>query len=184
MLVELRGESVVLRDFRPSDRRPFVALKDDEAMFEYMKFRLDEGFANQQLAYLLTEPETDPRRTFNLALQTLDSEFGGWAAIGGMTGNGEAEFGWYLRSDHWGRGYATEATQLLLAFAFEDLGRNRMVATADPENKASIRVLEKAGLICEGASDPVDTWNKGPRPRVLFAITRDRWNAPAAAIGG
>lgn len=170
----------MLRDFRASDRHAFVALKDDEPMFEYMKFRIDEAFANQQLAYLLQECRLQPRRTFNLALQTLDTEFAGWAAIGGMTDQGEAEFGWYLRSDQWGRGYATEATYLLLAFAFDELGRTRVIATADPENTASIRVLEKAGLAHEGVTDPVDTWNKGPRRRLLFAMSQDRWNATLA----
>lgn len=176
MSLELRGESIVLRDFRASDRRPFVALKDDEGMFEYMKFRIDEAFANQQVAYLLQEPHLQPRRTFNLALQTFDTEFAGWAAIGGVTDKGEVEFGWYVRSDQWGRGYATEATDLLLGFAFGELARSRVIATADPENRASIRVLEKAGLANEGLTDPVDTWNKGPRPRLLFAISQDQWN--------
>lgn len=145
-------------------------------MFEYMKFRLDEASANQNMAYLLQEPSIEPRRTFNLALETLDTEFAGWAAIGGLTDAGETEIGWYLRSDQWGRGYATEATALLLIHAFGELSRTRVIATADPENLASIRVLEKSGMRIEGTAGLVDTCNKGPRPRHLFSISRAQWD--------
>jgi len=49
-----------------------------------------------------------------------------------------------------------------------------MWATADPENLASVRVLEKSGLTNQGLTDPVETW-RGPRPRVLFTIEADQW---------
>jgi site-specific recombinase XerD len=53
-----------------------------------------------------------------------------------------AESGWYLASGHWGRGYATEATRLLIAFACETVGHRRVFATADPENAREVAVVE------------------------------------------
>jgi hypothetical protein len=53
--VELRG-SVVLRDFRSSDRSALVALAHDEAMFEYMKFRLDEATLARWLDNFVNSP--------------------------------------------------------------------------------------------------------------------------------
>ena len=50
-----------------------------------------------------------------------------------------------LRS-HWGRGIASEAVAGLLDWAFLDHGLTRLVATVHPENRASQRVLEKAGF--------------------------------------
>lgn len=45
-----------------------------------------------------------------------------------------------------------------------------MWATADPDNLASLRVLEeRSGLTNRGLTDPVQTW-RGLRPRVLFTI--------------
>jgi RimJ/RimL family protein N-acetyltransferase len=32
------------------------------------------------------------------------------------------EIGWRLRSEHWGKGYATEAGQAMLRFAFDQVG--------------------------------------------------------------
>jgi RimJ/RimL family protein N-acetyltransferase len=75
------------------------------------------------------------------------SGFAGFCGI-----SDEAEFGWYLRSDQWCHSYATEATRLLLRFGIESLDLCRMYATADPENLASVRVLENSGLTATGPS--------------------------------
>jgi [ribosomal protein S5]-alanine N-acetyltransferase len=44
------------------------------------------------------------------------------------------------------RGYASEATRALLAHAFETLRCHRVVATCQPENVASWRVMDKLGM--------------------------------------
>jgi len=56
------------------------------------------------------------------------------------------EVGWVLARDRQGRGYATEAARALLAYAFETLDCHRVIATCQPENPASWRVMEKLGM--------------------------------------
>ncbi|MHB8450638.1 MAG: GNAT family N-acetyltransferase [Mycobacteriales bacterium] len=174
----LTGDIVTLRDFTDADCEAFKALTDDHAMFWFMKFRIEAATCDQTADYLLREPGlVYPRRTFNLAA-VADGTFVGWAALGGISTAAQAEFGWYFASGAWGRGYATDATSLLLRFGFEALGLRRLIATADPANAASIRVLEKAGLTKEGATEPVETW-RGIRPRVLFAVGQEEWRKRA-----
>jgi [ribosomal protein S5]-alanine N-acetyltransferase len=57
-----------------------------------------------------------------------------------------ADFGYILHSDYWGRGYGTEIAKAMVRFGFEQLGMHRIWATCRPQNIASSRVLEKAGL--------------------------------------
>ena len=175
-MLTLQGERILLRDFLVQDRDPLLALESDEEMFTHMKFRIDRVSAESTLLpWLLEEPQLDPRFRYNLAVQD-DEGFCGWAGIDRLEDADSAQFGWYLRSDRWGRGYATEATRLLLDFGFSVLDRSTMWATADPENLASIRVLEKSGLTNQGLTEPVETW-RGERPRVLFTMEADRWEA-------
>ena len=112
--------------------------------------------------------------------------FCGWAGIDRIEGTDSGQLGWYLRSDRWGRGYATEATAILLDFGFSVLHRATMWATADPDNMASVRVPQKSGLTHQGLTSPVTTWT-GMRPRVLFTIDADQWRrrfrAPDACGG-
>jgi len=44
-VLRLQGNRIVLRDFLPDDREPFIALEADEAMFTYMRFRIDRASA-------------------------------------------------------------------------------------------------------------------------------------------
>lgn len=58
----------------------------------------------------------------------------------------DVELTYTLARGVWGRGYASEAAAAVLAWSFDTLGLERVVGVTDPENAASQRVLEKAGL--------------------------------------
>jgi RimJ/RimL family protein N-acetyltransferase len=55
-----------------------------------------------------------------------------------------------LRPLYWGKGYATEVAKTLIKSGFEDFDLHKVEAGVATENRASIRVLEKAGMIREG----------------------------------
>lgn len=52
--------------------------------------------------------------------------------------------------DTWGRGYGTEATELMLSHAFERLGLHRVGLSVFAFNDRAIRAYEKAGFTEEG----------------------------------
>jgi RimJ/RimL family protein N-acetyltransferase len=56
---------------------------------------------------------------------------------------GSGEFGYWIGKPFWGRGYGTEALRAYVAYAFRELGLERVTAGAMPANK---------GLICAGES--------------------------------
>ncbi|MBT4890386.1 MAG: GNAT family N-acetyltransferase [Rhodospirillales bacterium] len=60
--------------------------------------------------------------------------------------DGDIETGYFLKKLAWGKGYATEAVNRILRFAFENTPLQEIVATLDDENYKSRNVLEKAGL--------------------------------------
>ncbi|MFF0745093.1 GNAT family N-acetyltransferase [Streptomyces sp. NPDC004111] len=60
---------------------------------------------------------------------------------------GAVEFGYGVAPSRWRRGYATEAARALVAHALAAPGVHTVCAKASLDNPASIRVLEKAGLV-------------------------------------
>ena len=61
--------------------------------------------------------------------------------------NKKADLGYWIGEQYWGRGIATECLKLIIDYAFSaELGLKRLCAYVFPENKASIRVLEKNGM--------------------------------------
>ncbi|NBI30851.1 GNAT family N-acetyltransferase [Chengkuizengella marina] len=58
--------------------------------------------------------------------------------------------GYYLDKHQNGKGYMTEAVNLAVDYAFKELNLHRIEAGVMPDNKGSIKVLEKAGFHKEG----------------------------------
>ncbi len=62
------------------------------------------------------------------------------------------EVGYILHPDHWGQGYATEAMQALIVHLWASTTHPALTADIDPQNRASLRVLQKLGFVETGRS--------------------------------
>jgi RimJ/RimL family protein N-acetyltransferase len=78
------------------------------------------------------------------------------------------EIGWRLPRSQWGRGYATEAARVTLAFGFEECGLDRIVSIRHVDNVRSKRVMDKLGLHFESET----TVPAHGAPVAVQAITR------------
>jgi RimJ/RimL family protein N-acetyltransferase len=94
------------------------------------------------------------------------------------------EIGYWIRTSAEGRGYITEAVQLLTVLAFDRLGAHRVEIHAHPRNVRSWRVPERLGFILEGTlrrSRP-DVEGK-PSDRRMYALIREDYSRLAWAAG-
>ena len=66
-----------------------------------------------------------------------------------INGKQEVAIGYRLARPYWGQGYASEAAIAVRDYGLHALKLKRLVATIDPDNTASIRVVQKAGFIYE-----------------------------------
>jgi ribosomal-protein-alanine N-acetyltransferase len=148
--VILETERLLLREFSLQDADALEVVLGDPVAMQYYPAPFDRAGVNDWI-----------RR--NLA-RYVDSGFGLWAMllkgsgeligdcgcyVREIEGNYEFELGWHVRRDLWGRGYATEAAQSCIEYAFSSLGAARIIALVRPENRSSRRVAEKNGLACE-----------------------------------
>jgi RimJ/RimL family protein N-acetyltransferase len=81
----------------------------------------------------------------------------------------KVDIGWMLARRAWGRGLATEAARASLAYAFEELGMQRIVSIARPPNRRSERVMKRIGLAFVGRT----YWKGGDV--FWYAIDRAAW---------
>ena len=63
-----------------------------------------------------------------------------------------AYLGYYIGVPYAGQGYMTEAMQLVLRYAFKVLKLHRLEANVQPDNKASIALVQRTGFHKEGYS--------------------------------
>jgi ribosomal-protein-alanine N-acetyltransferase len=91
------------------------------------------------------------------------------------TEHSQAELGFWIAVQAWGKGYATEATRQVIRYAFEELKPNRVYAHHMVRNPASGKVLEKLGMKREGLlRQRVRKWGVF-EDVVLMAILHDDW---------
>jgi RimJ/RimL family protein N-acetyltransferase len=83
-----------------------------------------------------------------IAHDRVDGTLIGRGGLSVITLEGErvVELGWAVRSLHQRRGYATEIGRAALAFAFEELGTERIIAFTEVHNRASRGVMERLGM--------------------------------------
>lgn len=82
------------------------------------------------------------------------------------------DIGYWTVAEHRGRGITTRAVKLLSAWAFDELGFDRISICAEPENEASRAVAERAGFSYEGV---LRGWhlNKGTRrDAAIYSLLR------------
>lgn len=83
--------------------------------------------------------------------------------------------------DAWGRGFGTEATQLMLWLAFERMGLHRVGLSVFAFNERAIRSYTKAGFTQEGRLRGAIARDGAWWDEILMGILRDDWLALRAA---
>ncbi|MFT4755767.1 MAG: ribosomal-protein-alanine N-acetyltransferase [Vicingaceae bacterium] len=81
-----------------------------------------------------------------------------------------AEVWFKIHSDHWNKGYATEALKTIIDFGFQTLHLHRIQAGCAVHNLGSINVLEKAGMTQEGRGRQVLPLNSGWSDNFEYSI--------------
>jgi len=79
-----------------------------------------------------------------------DRETGDWVGrVGPWYPEGwpAPEVGWTIAPEHWGKGYAVEAGQAAIRYAFDELGWERVVHVIVKGNQQSIAVAKKLGSV-------------------------------------
>ena len=89
----------------------------------------------------------------------------------------KGDIGWLLHPDYQGQGYATEAAQVLLQYAFLQRNLHRLTSGCDSRNMASVRLMERLGLRREGHLRQSHLTRGVWQDEYLYALLRHEWLA-------
>jgi RimJ/RimL family protein N-acetyltransferase len=150
MATVLRTERLILRRWTDADRSALAEMNADPEVMKHlypgalsraetdaMVDRIQEHFAARGFGFWALEvPGIVPFAGFvGLAVPRFTAPF-----------TPCVEVGWRIARAQWGQGYATEAARTALAFGFDELGLDEIVAFTVPANTRSRRVMEKLGM--------------------------------------
>ncbi|WP_300313892.1 GNAT family N-acetyltransferase [uncultured Psychrobacter sp.] len=177
----LATERLLLRQWQPSDLPVFAEMNADSEVMQYF-------------------PKVLSKQTSNLIANKCqqlieDNGWGFWAVslkegaadtFIGMVGLNQihadmpftgVEIAWRLHKDYWRNGYALEAAQAALKYAFDVLALEEVVAFTAISNQPSQRLMQRLGMTNTNQvfDHPMLNTNHPLAPHVLHRISREDW---------
>ena len=165
-----------IREFAAADLEALQALYCDTRITRHMLYgpRDAEG-TERHLAGILRRQGKASRDSWELGVE----DPAGPRLIGAcelvLHPGHEAEIGYLLAPDRWGRGLGTEIAVALVRAAFEQLRAGRVLSTVEIHNTPSIKVLDKAGLRWEATLRRHAQVRRNWWDVHLFAVSREDW---------
>mgnify|MGYP001275696939 CR=1 FL=1 len=148
----LRTRRLLLRTVEPADAAAIFAYRSHPDVCKYQGRHKDLAATRRIIRSVRKEPLNTPGAWHQLAI--IDKRGGVLIGDFGIhfTGaeNRQAELAYTLAPQYQGKGYATEAALRVMRYLFCTLKKHRLVATADPRNAASLRLMERIGMRREG----------------------------------
>lgn len=152
-LIQLETPRLILRQWQDRDIEPFAAMNADPEVMRYFPQRLSRLKSDAMLkrccelieqrgwGFWAVEHKQTGELVGMVGLHQLQDEFSFSPCV---------EVGWRLTRQHWGRGYATEAANESLRFAFEQLQLASVVSFTSVVNQPSQRVMQRLGMTDTG----------------------------------
>ena len=140
-----------LRTWDEADIAPFMAHLNtpavmrwlgppgDEALYRSLYARSTASQAANGHCFWIVERRDDAALLGFCGLKLVDAP--------GAPMPGDVEIGWRLREDAWGHGYAREAAEACLDFAFHRIAAPHVVAMTVRQNGASWGLMQRLGMV-------------------------------------
>jgi len=148
MQFEIESERLRVRRFIDGDAKFIVTLLNESS---FIRFIGDKKVRTVEAArhYLMAGPiESYARHGFGLYLVQLKESNKpiGMCGLVKRDTLDDVDLGFAFLPEAWGKGYAFEAASAVLVHARDALKLNRILAITNPDNDASIKLLERLGF--------------------------------------
>ena len=172
--IRLRGKRIFLRPPAPADFREFAGLMKISAPF--FRGLVGKAYDRKQFNEYLGRCERDDFYGFLICRREDGAIVGNMNLFNVVRLRVQfAIVGYFVGAPHVRQGYATEALQLMLRFAFKKLKLHRLEASIQPHNAASIALVKRAGFTREGLSRRLVKIGGKWRDHERWAILAEDW---------
>jgi RimJ/RimL family protein N-acetyltransferase len=174
----IETERLILRPVEPRDRAQMWAQLRDPAVMTYL-LPVPDDAAYDAMVERYAGYERDLGYTFWAIERRGDGAVIGTCGLKPGAPDtpiaGQVEIGWRLAREAWGQGYAREAAQATLDWAWTNLDTPSVVAITVPDNAASWGLMERLGMTRVEGGDfdhPLVPDGSPLKRHILYAIDR------------
>jgi RimJ/RimL family protein N-acetyltransferase len=142
----LETDRLILRRWRESDAGDVAGIYAKPEVMQYIPGGVWSREQTSRILARMRELDLEQGFGFYPIVVKASGKVIGHSGLGYLEKSGEVEVAYVLDSPYWGKGYASEAVNALLAYAFTSTPLARIVAVAMPENARSIAVMRRAQM--------------------------------------
>ena len=136
---------MIIRKMKESDDRDIYEILSDPDVMKY----IERPYSMEQTKQFIKECGLcEPPRVY--AAENDEGEFAGYVIFHEYDSD-SMEIGWLIKKKHWGKGYATELTRVLVDKA-KVLGK-RSIIECDPKQEITKKIATKNGFEYKGIVD-------------------------------
>lgn len=142
--IRIKTRRLLLRPLTAADANDVFEWVSDERVARYMVYNTytDIEQVKEWLAFICQDTST-----YNFGFERIsDGKLIGSGDIGLNEKSGYWGFGYNLRYDCWGTGYATEAAEAMINYVNKNFGAKKFASSHCEPNLASGNVMKKCGL--------------------------------------
>ncbi|OGN88106.1 MAG: hypothetical protein A2X23_11040 [Chloroflexi bacterium GWC2_73_18] len=180
----IHGRSVVLRRHRPENLTAFLRWYGDPEIARLTRYHVEPMSPDEIRRYFETRVLSSETLSGAIHLAAGDRLIGTTTFSQLDGSNGSVMYHITIgERDAWGRGYGTEATELMLRLAFERLGLHRVGLSVFEFNERAIRSYDKAGFRVDGRlRDAI--WRDGRYwDEIIMSVLENEWRERAPGRG-
>lgn len=171
MNVNITTQRLLIRNFDRQDLSAIYSYLSDKTVMHYMP----EGvFNEEQVRKFITENSDEQAKHFAIVLREQQLVIGHFV-FHRYFGEHTYEVGWVLNPHYQNHGFASEAARAVLDYGFTEMKLHRIIATCQPENIASYRVMEKIGMRREGFFKKCIPHGEDWWDEFYYAILQEEW---------
>jgi len=174
--IVIRTKRLILRPFREDDWSAVHEYAVDPEISRYQDWG-PNGVEDTKSFVQKCMNAQETGYYFSITLPEEDRHIGGCRLALSTKKRSEASIGYTISRAYWCNGYATEAAEALLRFAFEDLSLHRVTADCDSTNVGSWRVMEKIGMLLVSTDLNAKFFKGYWRDWLEYAITEQQWRS-------
>ena len=173
---QLQSNRLILRQWGDDDLPYFASLNADPRVMEFFLSTLSKQESDDLAKRIQKELKSKPYGLWAVEIPTVAS-FAGFVGLHEATFKAHftpaIEIGWRLAYEHWGKGYAQEAANTVIDYAFNALNLSEIVSFTYAGNHRSIKLMERLGMKRNPDDDfdnpnlPGGHWLK---PHVLYRL--------------
>ncbi|MGA3058414.1 MAG: GNAT family protein [Candidatus Limnocylindrales bacterium] len=174
----IQGRLVVLRRHRPENLRAFLRWYSDPEVARLTRYQQVALSADEVQRFFYSRVMGTDFLAMAIHLRESD-RLVGTCAFSQLDGDsGSTLFHITIgERDAWGKGFGTEATELMLAHAFTRLALHRVALTVFEFNTRAIRAYEKCGFVVEGRAREAILRDGRYWDEIHMSVLAEEWEA-------